>query len=392
MPTAPDTIALIMPPAEMDPHGTLRFATGIYGAAFEAIGRRTELFELSARDAGMIEALRSPRIEAVFSDGGWIHATQVAFGDTSGPARSLGDLVGKPSIVLISDSPYNQWMDPILGRGRANQTTVFIDPDFAAQWGRWADEVGAHQTYVPACPDLGAAPPESERSIGILVVASTRPPDFHRARALGRLTGDGVARLFDSLAEACLADGLRPFSAICDEALRSLDLRLDHKSSTARFLLCSVEQFVRNRRRLIMLERLADHPITLVGGGTIPRLHPDSRVMEPMPYPRLVECYRRARCVVVSPPYSGAITERLIHPMAAGAVVVAPPTSLGDRVLGRDRLYVTARADFADLGACLDRALDPKSRKDMADAALAEARRRFSPVATVRRFLGEPDG
>lgn len=391
MPSAPDTIALIVPPAEMDPHGTLRFATGTYRAAFEAIGRRTAVFDLSALDAGMIDALRSPRIEAMFSDGGWIHGVHVAFGGTAGPARSLGDVVGKPSIVLISDSPYNHWMDSILGRGRADQTTVFMDPDFAVLWGRWADRAGTHQTYVPACPDLGPGLPESERSIGILVVASTRPPDFHRAHALERLAGDGVPRLFDSLAEACLADSSRPFSAICDDVSRSLDLRLDHKSPAARFLLCSVDQFVRNRRRLIMLERLSGYPITLVGGGTGQRLHPDSRVVGPMPYARLVECYRRARCVVVSPPYPGAITERVIHPMAAGALVVAPPTSLSDRVLGRDRLFVTAKADFSDLGACLDRALDPLSRKAMADAALTEARRRFSPVATVRRFLRAPD-
>ncbi|MBF0304183.1 MAG: hypothetical protein HQL41_00845 [Alphaproteobacteria bacterium] len=390
MPPAPDTIALILPPAEVDPHGALRFATGTYGAAFQAIGRRTATFDLAALDAGMIEALRSPRIEAVFSDGGWIHG-QVAFGEAGGPARPLGDLVGKPTIVLISDSPYNQWMEPILGHRRADQTTIFIDPDFAAQWGRWTDEVGTHQTYVPACPDLGPGPPESERSIGILVVASTRPPDLDRARALGRLTGDDVPRLFDSLAEACLSDGSRPFSVLCDEVFRSLDVRLDHRSPATRFLLCSVDQFVRNRRRLSMIERLSDRPITLVGGGAGPT-HPDTRVVGPMPYPRLVEYYRRARCVVVSPPYSGAITERVIHPMAAGAVVVAPPTSLSDRVLGRDRLFVTARADFADLGACLERALDPVARTAMADAALAEARRRFSPVATVRRFLGEPDG
>ncbi len=388
MQSGQDIIALLMPPGDIDPHGTLRFGTETYRAAFEEIGYRTRVFELSGLDRAMIEALRSPRIKAVFSDGGWIHR---AFGGSANAPQPLCDLIGKPLVILISDSPCSYWLGPILGRDRENQTTVFIDADFAVQWSRWAAKAGTHQVYIPACPDLGPDMPDAERSIDRLAVVALRRPEFYRDLVRDRLKDDALLRVFDAIVDACLFDTLSPFSAVCDDVCRSLDAHLNYKSATVRSFLFSVDQFIRNRRREIMLNRLCSHPITLVGSAEGVRVHPDTRIMPPMPHARLVELYRRARCVIFSPPYSGGITERMVHPMAAGALVVAPPTSLSDRLLGRDRLFITARTDFSDMDACLERALDPVQRRRIAGDALVYARQRLSPAATVRRFLGEPD-
>jgi hypothetical protein len=395
-PEAQDTIALILPPANVDPHGSLRLSTWTYGAAFEETGCRTITLDLDALTPEGIETLRSSRIRAIFSDGGWINAVQAR---TGGGMVPLVDVLDKPVLILINDSPCAYWMPQVIAQDRPNQTTAFIDADFSAVWSRWVPKLGRHQCYVPACPagaggagagGAGGAG-AGERTIDTLAVVSLRPPDGYRDFIRQNIPQPVVHRLFDGIVELGLYDNLRPFSAICDDVCRSLGVCIDYGSATQRLVLYSADGFIRNRRRQIMLDRLAGHPITLVGGGDGVRLHPDTRVLPAMPHADVLNLYRQARNVVVSPPYSGGITERTIQPMAAGALVVSPPGGLSDELLGRDRLFVTIRADFADLDEGLDRARDPALRRPMVEAALDEIPRRFSPTATVRRFFMPED-
>lgn len=383
-----DTIALIMPSASADPHDSLRLGAQTYKAAFEEIGYRTEIFELSKLDRAMVDALRSPRIRSIFSDGGWINT---AFARTADGEKPLADVLEKPLVVLINDSPCSHWMGPILERDRPNQSTFFLDADFATLWTRWVDKVGAHQAYIPACPTLAPPMRDEDRSIDRLVVLSLRDPEYFRNLAYERFHGDVYRHLFDGIAETALSNGPHPFSAICDEICRALNVKLNYMDPNVRGILYLVDYYIRNRRRQIMLDKLSRRPITLVGGGRGVRLHPDSRVMPPMAHADLLNLYRQARSVIVSPPYSGAITERTVQPMAAGALVVAPPTSLSDALFSRERLFMKTADDFSDLDACLDSADDPVLRQTVTRAAFAFVRQRFSPIATVRRFLDEPD-
>ncbi len=382
-------IVLALPPARVDPHGSLRMSTGVYRAAFEAIGYRTLTVELGTLAAADVEAMRAPRVRAVFSDGGWINAVHV---ETATGRRPLVDVLDKPVVALINDSPCNHWMPQVIAQDRPGQTTAFLDADFATLWSRWVPKQGVHQLYVPACPVPPAnlpdqASPDDECPIDVLAVVSLRPPDPFREVVRGHCDDPLILRLFDGILEIGLYDGLQPFSAVCDAVSRSLDMRIDYGSRGFRLLLVAADHFIRNRRRQIMLERLAAHPITLVGGGKGVRLHPDTRVLPAMAHADLLALYRRARHVVVSPPYAGGVTERTIQPMAAGALVVSPPTGLSDRLFGRDRLFVTVRTDFADLDEGLDRARDPALHRRMVADTLGYLPRVFSPAATVQRFL-----
>lgn len=383
-----DTIALVMPLAKADPHDSLRLGAQTYKAAFEEIGYRTEIFELSKCDRAMVDALRSPRIRAIFSDGGWINTV---FTRTANGEKPLADVLEKPLVVLINDSPCSHWMGPILERDRPNQSTFFLDADFATLWTRWVDKVGAHQAYIPACPTLAPPMRDEDRSIDRLVVVSLRDPEHFRDLAYEHFHDDVYRRLFDGIAETALSNGPHPFSTICDEVCHALNVSLNYMTPNIRLFLYLVDYYIRNRRRQMMLDQLSRHSITLVGGGRGVRLHPDSRVMPPMAHAGLLNLYRQARSVIVSPPYSGAITERTVQPMAAGALVVAPPTSLSNALFSREFLFVKTADDFSDLDACLDSARDPVLRRAVTEAAFAFARRRFSPTATVHRFLGELD-
>lgn len=381
-----DTVAIILPPDNVDPHGTLRSTAGTYRSGFEAVGFSTVTVDLNHVTLDDIRTLQSPRIKLIFSDGGWINTV---FADTGTGRPRLVEVLEKPVLVLLNDNPCSHWMEPILKGDRKGQITAVLDPDFFTIWERWAEPQGPRQLYVPACPAM--APPTCERPLGTLVVASVQDPDHYRDFIMSKSEDRLMARMFDGIAETLLADPLRSLSTACDEVLRNLNVRLNYNSAGVRIFLFAVDYHVRNRRRHAMLARLSRHPITLVGGGKGIDLHPDSTVIPPVSHSRLLEFYGHAETVVVSPPYPGGISERIIQSLGAGALVVSPPTALSDRLLGRDRLFVTCAADFSDLGDGLERAADPRLRREMVGEAQPVATRDFSPTATVRRFLGEAE-
>lgn len=393
-----DTVAIVLPSSPADPHGSLRLAARTYRAGFEEIGYRTVTVDLDRFTGADVELLASPRVGLIFSDGGWINGVSAEL-DTA--VQPLVDVLGKRVLVLINDNPCSYWMAPILGTDRANQTTAVLDPDFLTLWGRWSERKGTGLVYVPASPPAvrPVVEPAAEmigetidrtdgdRPIPLLVATAIRNPKHYRD-AIASRAGNGLAiQLFDGIAEILLSDPLRSVSAACDEAGRTLGGELDFRDKTVRLLVYAVDCYVRNRRRQQMLDRLARHPITLVGDGEGIRLHPDSTLVPPVSHERLLALYAQAQTVVVSPPYSGGISERVVHAMAAGCLVVAPPTRMSDRVFGRDRQFLACAGDFSDLDDCLDRARPSAMRDAMAAEACSMVHRDFSPAASVRRLL-----
>lgn len=387
MPTlVPDTVAVVLPPGSVDPHGSLRLAARTYRAGFAENGYRTVTVDLDRLTQSDIQLLASPQIALIFSDGGWINTVSADLGTE---VRPLVEVLGKPTLLLVNDSPCSYWMEPILGRDRSNQITAVLDPDFLTLWGRWTERKGTGWVYVPACPPLNptAVQPAGDPPVPLLVAATVWNPEQFRTLAISR-SGDGVPlTLFDGIAETLLSDPLRSVSGACDEVSRTLGIELDYRDKDVRLLIFAADYYVRNRRRQWMLDRLSRHPITLVGGGEGIRMHPDSSVLPSVSHERLLELYGQARTVVVPPPYAGGISERVVHAMAAGSLVVAPPTALSDRVFGRDRLFVACAADFSDLDECLERARSPGTWNAMTAEASATVRRDFSAGATVRRLL-----
>lgn len=382
-----DTVAIVLPPATVDPHGTLRSAAATYRTGFEEAGYQTCTIDLDEFSRADVDLLKSPRIRLIFSDGGWVNTVFTEDGEGK---RRLVEFVDKQVLILLNDSPCSYWMGPILEEDRAGQIAAVIDPDFATVWDRWTGRKGGRQVYVPACPPMPQ--PAKDRPFGTLVVALVQDPDAYRKMVMSRCPDPMLTRLFDGIAETQLSNPLIPFSAACDEACRTFDLCLDYRAEGVRTFLYAVDYYVRNRRRRELLARLERHPITLVGGGEGIRLHPDSTLLPPVSNGQLQKLYGSARSIVVAPPYSGGISERVTHAMGAGALVVSPPTTLSDRLLGRDRLFVTCAGDFRDIDECLERAADPRTRAELTERARSAATTDFSPSATVRRFLAETDG
>lgn len=377
-------VAVVLPPAEVDPHGTLRRASETYRAAIEAIGLRSVTVDLGRFGPAELDALRAARPGAVFSDGGWVHRMRV---EEHGTTKPLSEWIGVPVVTLINDNPCSPWLPPILGRDHPDQTTAFLDPDFSTLWERWVPKRGRHRVYVPACPPMPDPPPDAERDIAVLTALTFRPPEALRGLLSGHSKDPAMLRLYEAVVETGLADPLAPVSAVCDAACAALDVRLDLARPEHRLVVYLADQHIRNERRRRMIERLADRPITLVGTADGLRLHPGSRVLPPVPNGELMALYRRARVVLACPPYSGGVSERLTHAMAAGALVVAPPTTLSDTLFGRDRVFVTVAGNFDDLADGLRRAEDPDTRRRLLTAARTEVVQRFTPEALMRDLL-----
>jgi hypothetical protein len=377
------TVAMFAPSPENDPYGSLRLATACYGDGFRALGCKVVTIERSRIDREAVLKLQSPEIDVVFSDGGWVHTVDI---ETSDGKKTLAATLNKPIIQLLCDNPCAHWLSRTTSVDYPSQTTAVLDPDFLTLWSRWTPASGPRLTYVPACPPVDPAE-DAERDIDFLVVASIQKPEKYRDFVIDNCRQTEASAIFDGIVDLGMSDPLRPFSAVCDQVFHELNVKIYFHNVGARVIIYLADQFIRARRRRDMLERLAAFPITLVGGGEDIRLHPAARVIPPVDHGKLLDLYRRSRKVVVSPPYAGGISERMTHAMAAGALVVSPPTVLSDRLMGRDRLFATTAADFSDLAQTLERVADTRSGRNMAQTARAYALRVFSPATTVEGLL-----
>jgi hypothetical protein len=377
------TVAIFAPSPENDPYGSLRLATATYGDGFQALGCKVVVIERSKLDRETVLKLRSPEIDIVFSSGGWVHTVDI---ETADGIKPLSAIIGKPIIQLLCDNPCSYWLSSVTSVDYPSQTTAVLDPDFLTLWSRWAQALGPRLTYVPACPPIVPVE-DNEREIDILVVASIQKPEKFRDYVINNYSQSRARAAFDGIIDLGMSEPLMPLSVICDQVLHNICADIDFHSPGARTIIYAADQFIRARRRQAMLEQAAAFPITLVGGGEGVRLHPDARVIPPVDHAKLLELYRRSRTVIVSPPYAGGISERMTHPMAAGALVVSPPTVLSDRLMGRNRLFATTAADFSDLAQTLERVADTRGGESMAQTARAYALQAFSPTATVEGLL-----
>jgi hypothetical protein len=377
------TVAIFAPSPENDPYGSLRLATATYGEGFRALGCKVVIIERSKIDREMVFKLQSSEIDVVFSDGGWVHTVEM---QTSDGKKTLAAMLNKPIIQLLCDNPCGYWLSCATSVDYPSQTTAVLDPDFLTLWSRWTPASGPRLTYVPACPPVVPAE-DAERTIDLLVVASIPKPEKYREFVINHYKQRKALMIFDGIVDLAVSDPLKPLSAVCDQVLHGLNADIDFHDAGARVIIYLADQFIRAWRRRAMLEQAAAFPITLVGGGEDLRLHPDARVVPPMDHGALLDLYRRSRRVIVSPPYAGGVSERTTHAMAAGALVVSPPTVLSDRLMGRDRLFAVTAADFSDLARTLERVDDTRSGRSMAQTARAYALRAFSPAATVEGLL-----
>jgi hypothetical protein len=339
--------------------------------------------------ARLAEIVRRPDVEAVVSVGSWGVGTPLG----EHTERLLMEASGKRFIGHHGDYPFSPWVERLLKHDFPRRVTLYNDPhsvDFAR---RMRPSLGAHahapQAYCDVGYDAGrAALPASRRPIPLLYVGKhlkTR----HARDLFVRGRQPEYVPVYDALCDRGLHEYRRSLIELGAEAHAAAGLAFDPSRPATQWVLYYAYEAILSRRRAGLLERLARHRMHLVvgGDGVVPPQHPDSVVHRVAPFTDVLAMLEQARAVVVvQPNYSHAVTERTLTAMHRGALVLSTPNAFLDEhfVAGED--YVPLDGAWADLDAKIA-ALDDARRTDaIADSARRKVAR-FSPAATVARYL-----
>jgi len=361
-----------------------------YAGGFERRGWEVAVADMDEPPfaSRLAEIVRRPDVAAVFSVGGWGAGTP----HDDGSDRLLIAASGKPFVGHHGDYPFSPWVARLLKHDFPRRVSLYNDPHAVGFAQRMTRSQGAHAHAPQAWCDVGydagrAALPASRRPIPLLYVGK-HLKTWH-ARDLFVRGEPEYVPVYDALCEQGLHEYRRSFVDLAAEAHAARGLPFEPSSpATQRVLYCAYEAIL-SRRRVGLLEQLARHPMHLVvgGDGVVPPQHAESIVRRTAPFPEVLGMFEQARAVVVvQPNYSHAVTERTLTAMHRGAVVLSTPNAFLDEhfVAGED--YVPLDGTWSDLDAQLA-ALDDARRTD----AIAESARhkvaRFSPDATVARYL-----
>ena len=361
-------VGIALTPARFDHNGFGSFVARNYAAAFRRLGFEPVFVALGEQP---VAALDAPDIAFVFSHSGWVLAEP-------------GYCARKPVVVLVADPTFSWWVAANLARLPPHAAVFYIDPGFLHGIGHWLGE-RAHAAYLP-CVYASDGPPHRprEKSIEVLFVGSLRNP-----------TGviDDIAprfrRIVGDLVDVVLFNPYEAFTALARPvfAAHGEDLSLDNVRH--RQLLNVVDQFVRFKRREIVVWQLLDHPVTFVTDNLVHQAlrHPAARVLPPQDLPRTIELLRRSKSTVVCQPnFSHAVNERIVFAMQSHCGVIATPNARLPNVFGGQRSLVTLAPRLDDVGACLERAR--ASTDDQAlDAAYDLVTRRHTADANARMFI-----
>lgn len=391
MSKAKPLICLILAPSEIDAFAVLRTMSLAYGAAFLKRGIAPFFLDLDAPDfpARLLAAARNPRVQAFCSVGAWGVRTQIKL---HGATRNLIEWSGKPFLGHHGDYPFFPRVAEKLQQDFPNRITLYNDersPGFAASM---IAARGVHDYAAQAYCDYGfdarrIETRPSRRPIPLLYVG--KHFNAGEVRELFSKEYPDLVAVFDDLCEQASYEFHRPIWDICAAALAAKGKPYDPTEYRIQQLLYYACNATQARRREALLRRLARHPVHVVAAyGTIPTQHPNSVVHGAKTFAEVLKLMQQARAVVIAQPnFTHGITERTLSAMHRRAVVLSTGNAFIDANFENGGDYLRLEREFANLDEQIA-ALDNAERVDaMSEAAWRKVVERFSPEATVARYL-----
>ena len=111
-------------------------------------------------------------------------------------------------------------------------------------------------------------------------------------------------------------------------------------------------------------------------------------LLGPKRFTDLLRLFDEARAlIVVQPNFSHALTERTLTAMQRGAVVLSTPNAFLDEHFVDGEDYLRIDGSWADLDEKIASLADARRTDAIAEAAWRKVTKRFSPEATVARYL-----
>ena len=384
-------LGLILAPSGIDTFAVLRTMSVVYGAAFLKRGIVPFYLDTDAPDfrARLHAAARDPRIHAFFSVGSWGVRTQV---NVEGATRNLIEWSGKPFLGHHGDYPFFPRVAEKLQQDFSKRITLYNDERSSGFATSMIAARGVHDYAAQAYCDFGFDSMRTERRpsrrpIPLLYVG--RHFDADECRELFDKECPDLIAVYDQLCEQALYEFRRPIWEICIAALAADSKPYDPSDHRIQQLLYYAYQATQARRRDALLQRLSRHPVHVVAAcGTAPALHSKSIACGPKTFPEVLKLMEQSRAVVIAQPsFSHGITERTLSAMHRRAVVLSTGNAFIDAnfVSGGD--YLCLEREFANLDEQIA-SLDNAERIDaIAESAWRKVVERFSPEATVSRYL-----
>ena len=391
MSTPTRLICQILAPSEIDTFAVLRTMSVVYGAAFLKRGISPFFLDMDAPDfpARLLAAARNPRIQAFCSVGSWGIRTQI---ELDGATQNLIEWSGKPFLGHHGDYPFFPRVAEKLQQDFSNRITLYNDersPGFATSM---IAARGVHDYAAQAYCDFGfdvrrMERRPSRRPIPLLYIGKHFDADDFR-KVFDKECPDLIA-VYDELCEQALYEFHRPIWEICAAALAANGKPYDPTDHRIQQLLYYASQATQARRRKALLQRLTRHAVHVVAAyGTVPTQHPKSVVHGPKTFTEVLKLMEQSRAVVIAQPnFSHGVTERTLSAMHRRAVVLSTTNAFIDANFANGSDYLRLDREFENLDGQIA-SLDNADRIDaMAESAWRKVVERFSPDATVARYL-----
>jgi hypothetical protein len=379
--------------SKADPYFTHRVSIENYAAAYAKRGIRSVVLDMTAPDfmARFAETAPRPDVVAVHCEQSW--GLDLA---TGSPGADMFEYLNKPALAHIRDYPFYPWLRTRTLVPRGNRLLFFTEKsavDFVAPFRGTPGPANRFEFAPHIYLESGSsAATDEDRPIDLLYVGSYADPGEIR-RKFTALQPD-FAKALDAIIDRTAHDHYTPFWKSAAGIAADCGIAPDHGSPAYLDLLVAANQFIRNERRRVLLERLAPHPMHLVWSGPRPAvtLHSDTVVTAGNTLPSTLALCAKSKAMVMclnNFPYS--LSERLLSAMHQGAVVLCHGNAMIDQTFrdGEDILMLDAGAGNVD--DQLARLKDADFTRALSDAARRKVMASFSPDVRVGQFLSALD-
>ena len=383
--------------ANFDRYGVLRAGSAVYAATLLKLGYFPVFVEIyRTKDANFFRRLLEDKnVVAFVSVGGLSLALAYS---VDGKSRNGFEHFGKPYVSLVGDYPFYPWVRRSQAHEFTTKFSFYTEESSIELIESMIAIKGKHAYCPPSYIDLRydrqrAMSGPAERDIPLLYVGSNWNALSARAEYLSE-HGD-MEIVFDAIVETALFDYHTPIWQHARRVLLDRGHAFDPSDRNTQSLLCAVNEFVSRRRRRLLMERLAKHPVHFVLGHARAdlELHPDARILGPRTIMEILSLCERARAMVIClPNFAYGLSERMLYAMHRGAAVISTTNHVVERDFVAGEHLLTLAPDFADLDDRIAALDDHAVVRRLTDQARAIATDRYSPETIIGKHLAAVEG
>jgi hypothetical protein len=385
-----DGYAVILVCKEIDDYGHNAVFAHELGAALDGLGLSSRTVDYRREPRRVQSALADRHCAFMVCFNGFGSELSLA-GTAPGQLHSAFANFRKPLLDLMHDCPSHDSMSHQVRIRDPIRRLLLTDYGYVQE----AEELGFPDVhFVPSItfPQAlqASAALRADRPIRALLPVQLPSPDIvnQRFEPSAGYRHRIFHQIYEMVSEACVADIRADPRVETRRACRESGVGFDPNDSDHRFLLTSILDRVKFKRRWDLIWALADAPVTVTSAyHSETDLPPGLSIAPARSFRELLATMAEADCVICPLPHMTGHHERALGAFTAGAAVVAAPNAILETEfqVGQDFLIYRSAAELA---AMLPDLLADRDRlRDMAQAGREKALKRFSPLRLAKTML-----